>query len=53
MARELDTWMADAQAKIKNMPPDAKELRETALQDLWFYARLVNPGYVYGDVHKQ
>lgn len=53
MARELDTWMADAQAKIKNMPAAAKELRDAALQDLWFYARLVNPGYIYGDVHRQ
>lgn len=35
------------------MPPEAKEIRETALDDLYFFARLVNPGYMYGDVHKE
>jgi phage terminase large subunit-like protein len=35
------------------MPPEARELREAAMADLWTFARLVNPGYVYGDIHKQ
>lgn len=53
MAREVDTWIKDAQARLEKMPQEAKELRETALNDLYFYARLVNPGYIYGDIHKQ
>lgn len=52
MAREEDLWRKEAKLKLENMPDDAKQLRETALNDLFFYARLVNPGYVYGDIHK-
>lgn len=48
-----DTWLVDAKRKLEKMPPQAKELRETALQDLYFFARLVNPGYMYGDIHKE
>jgi len=53
MAKELDTWLADAKAKIAKMPQDALDLRELAKADLYTFAKLVNPGYVYGDVHKQ
>lgn len=35
------------------MPEAAKEIRERAKQDLNFYARLVNPGYVYGEIHRE
>jgi hypothetical protein len=35
------------------MPEEARQIRETALQDLFFFARLVNPGYLYGDIHKE
>ncbi len=35
------------------MPEEAKQIRETAKEDLFFFARLVNPGYIYGDIHKQ
>lgn len=53
MAKELDTWLAAAKLKIERMPEEAKELREMAKADLYFFAKLVNPGYVYGDVHKE
>lgn len=53
MAKEEDTWLRDAKIRLEKMPEEAKQLRETAINDLYFFARLVNPGYVYGDVHKK
>jgi len=53
MAREDDTWLKEAKIRLAKMPEEAKQLRETALNDLYFFARLVNPGYVYGDIHKK
>ena len=35
------------------MSDEAKEIRKLALKDLYFFARLVNPGYMYGDIHKE
>lgn len=52
MAAEVDLWRKEAEHKLKKMPEEAKEVRENALNDLFFFARLVNPGYVYGDIHK-
>jgi phage terminase large subunit-like protein len=48
-----DDWLAEAQYKIKHMPEDAKLVRERALSDLYFFARLVNKGYMYGGVHRE
>lgn len=48
-----DRWLIDAKKKLEKMPEEAKQIRQTALDDLYFFARLVNPGYVYGDIHKQ
>lgn len=53
MASEVEEWRKQAALKLQKMPPEAKEIRETALSDLFFFARLVNPGYVYGDIHKE
>lgn len=53
MAKELDTWLVQAKDKIAKMPPEAKELRDMAREDLYFFAKLVNPGYVYGDIHRE
>jgi phage terminase large subunit-like protein len=53
MAKEEDVWLADALRKLKSMPEEAKQIRETALNDLFFFAKLVNPGYLYGDIHKE
>lgn len=38
-----DKWIAEAKLKLEKMPEEAKQIRETALQDLFFFARLVNP----------
>lgn len=53
MAKEDDIWRNEAKLKIEKMPDEAKKIRETALNDLFFFAKLVNPGYVYGDIHKR
>lgn len=53
MATEEDVWLSDAKKKLDKMPEEAREIRETAMNDLFFFARLVNPGYIYGDVHKE
>lgn len=52
MSNEEDQWRLNAKTKLEKMPAEAKEIRETALTDLFFFARLVNPGYVYGEIHK-
>lgn len=48
-----DNWVREAQEKIAKMPEEAKQLRQLALDDLFFFARLVNPGYMYGEIHKE
>ena len=52
MSQEED-WLYEASNKLKKMPAQASELRERALSDLAFFARLVNPSYVYGRVHME
>lgn len=46
-------WLKQVEQKLEKMPEEAREIRETAKNDLYFFARLVNPGYVYGDIHKE
>ena len=53
MASKEDDWISAALLKLDKMPEEAKQIRETALNDLFFFAQLVNPGYMYGDVHKE
>lgn len=53
MATDDEVWRKQAIVKLEKMPEEAKEIRETAMNDLFFFARLVNPGYVYGDIHKE
>lgn len=48
-----EDWLIEAERKLRVMPQAAKEVRERALEDLYFFARLVNPGYVYGEVHRE
>lgn len=48
-----EEWLLDAQKKISRMPPGALEIRERALEDLYFFAKLVNPGYMYGEIHRE
>jgi phage terminase large subunit-like protein len=45
-------WRKTAEQKLKRMPEEAKQLRQDAIDDLWIFAQLVNPTYMYGDVHK-
>jgi phage terminase large subunit-like protein len=46
-------WQKEALLKLEKMPQEAKEIRQTAMDDLYFFARLVNPGYMYGEIHKE
>ena len=46
-------WREEAAIKLERMPSSAKETRQKALEDLWFFANLVNAGYMYGSVHKE
>lgn len=48
-----DDWLKEAKKKLDRMPDAAKEIRERALTDLYFFAQLVNPGYMYGDIHRE
>lgn len=48
-----EKWLEEAYQLIERMPEQAKEIRELAKNDLFFFAQLVNPGYVYGDIHKE
>lgn len=52
MAGEED-WLLEAQDKLARMPEGARKIREHALEDLDFFARLVNPGYMYGQIHRE
>lgn len=48
-------WQIDAEARLVKMKKEPKiwELRERALDDLVFFARLMNPGYMYGKIHEE
>jgi hypothetical protein len=48
-----EIWQKEALLKLEKMPEEAKQIRQAALDDLYFFARLVNPGYMYGDIHKE
>ncbi len=48
-----DQWLEEALTIVKKMPKEAKEIRERALDDLVFFATLVNPGYMYGEIHRK
>lgn len=48
----MEDWQREAYKKLEKMPQEAKDIRERALGDLYFFACLMNPGYMYGDIHK-
>lgn len=48
----MSDWLEDAQRRLELMPEQAKQIREAALEDLYFFAQLINPLRMYGDVHK-
>jgi len=49
----MEDWLKVAYRKLKGMPQEAKDVRELAKEDLFFFAQLVNKGYMYGDIHKE
>lgn len=49
----MEPWLKDAYQQLERMPQAAKDARELALNDLYTFARLVNPGYVYGEIHRE
>ena len=49
----MEQWLKEAYEQLAAMPEQALEIRETAENDLFFFARLVNPGYAYGSIHRE
>lgn len=50
---QLPDWLVEAKAIIKRMPPAALDIRQRGREDLYYFARLVNPGYMYGEIHRE
>ena len=50
---QQEDWLKKARDRILNMPQAALDIRERARADLYYCAKLVNPGYIYGSVHKE
>jgi hypothetical protein len=48
-----NSWRGVAKLKLERMPKAARDVRERALSDLFYFAKLVNPGYMYGEIHKE
>lgn len=48
----MDEWEIETKRALEKMPQLGKDVRQRALEDLFFFAQLVNPGYMYGDIHK-
>lgn len=48
-----EKFYKDSLNHLKRMPDEAKELRFSSENDLYLFARLVNPQYQYGEVHKE
>lgn len=49
----MSDWLDEAYAIIKRMPQKALDIRTRATNDLNYFATLVNPGYMYGEVHRE
>lgn len=45
------SWRDTALAQLERMPKEIKELRNNCHDDLRVFARTMNSGYMYGDVH--
>lgn len=48
-----DDWLKEAKRRLEVMPQAAKDIRERAKNDLNYFAHLMNPGYVYGEIHRE
>jgi hypothetical protein len=46
-------WREHAEALIKDMPEEVHTLRELCHDDLRVFARTMNPGYMYGEIHME
>jgi len=46
-------WYQAALKKLDRLPEEHKERRQLCLDSLWVFAQTMNPGYVYGDIHKK
>ena len=49
----MSNWVREAENVLRLMPPAALEQRERAVEDLYHFACLMNPGYMYGEVHRE
>lgn len=49
---QLEDWLVQAKLQILRMPEEAKQIRQRGRDDLYYFARLVNRGYMYGEVHR-
>lgn len=47
----VKSWHESMEEQISRMPESGREIRERAMNDLAFFAKLVNPGYMYGQIH--
>ena len=50
---DVDEFYRMSLIHLQRMPQEARELRSLALSNLYTFAQLVNPGYMYGDIHKE
>jgi len=44
-------WREHADEQLKRMPKEIKQLRVNCFRDLRTFAKTMNPGYMYGDIH--
>lgn len=44
-------WLEEALLRVEHFPEKAKEIRERALSDFSYFLKLMNPGYMYGNIH--
>ena len=46
-------WYQAAIKRLEKLPKEHQERRQLCKDDLWVFAQTMNPGYAYGDIHKQ
>lgn len=46
-------WVDYYTARLERMSDKVKEIRERVKEDLYSFAILMNPGYMYGEIHKE
>lgn len=48
----MERWLKEAYNRLERLPESAKEVKEQAENDLFFFAQLMHPQYMYGGVHR-